>query len=64
MTLTCTCFINLFISSDSRRKGTKEDCYPQAPYIGGVADYDGDPLRQSFGINHKAFALRVIYYFF
>ena len=26
---------DLFISSDSRRKGTKEDCYPQAPYIGG-----------------------------
>ena len=26
---------NLFISSDSRRKGTKEDCYLQAPYIGG-----------------------------
>jgi len=27
---------NLFISSDSRRKGTKEDCYLQAPYIGDV----------------------------
>ena len=26
---------DLFISSDSRRKGTKEDCYLQAPYIGG-----------------------------
>ena len=49
----------MFISSDSRRKGTKEDCYPQAPYIGDVADYAGDPLRQSFGMIHEACALRV-----
>jgi len=26
----------MFISSDSRRKGTKEDCYPQGPLDRGM----------------------------
>ena len=53
----------MFISSDSRRKRTKEDCYPN-PYTGALIDYDGDPLRQGFGINHKAFALTGDLFFF
>ena len=61
---TCLCAHCSFISSDSRRKGTKEDCYLQASYIGGVTDYDGDPLHQGFGMIHKDFALKGDLYFF
>jgi hypothetical protein len=34
---------NTFISSDSRRKRTKEDCYPTNPYIGALVYSEGKP---------------------
>lgn len=47
-----------------KKKEPKEHPPNQAfPIWKDVVDYDGDPLRQSFSINHKAFALRVIYKF-
>jgi len=57
-----------FISSDSRRKRTKEDCYP-TPYIGTLilgqakrqsrADYGGKPPSSKSWYGSLAFALRV-----
>jgi len=56
-----------FISSDSRRKRTKEDCYP--PYIGALilgqakrqsrADYGGRPPSSKLWYGSLACALRV-----
>ena len=53
----------LFISSDSRRKGTKEDCYPKAPSKGMQTDYAGRPATSGFGYGSRAFALRVRHVF-
>jgi hypothetical protein len=36
-----------FISSDIRRKRSKEDCYPN-PYIGTLVDYGGRPPSSKF----------------
>jgi hypothetical protein len=45
----------MFISSDNRRKGTKEDCYP-TPYIGALVDYEGRPSPSRFWYGSPAFA--------
>ena len=45
----------LFISSDNRRKGTKEDCYPN-PYIGALVDSEGKPSTSKFWYGSPAFA--------
>ncbi|MBO4719548.1 MAG: hypothetical protein J5658_06720, partial [Prevotella sp.] len=49
----------LFISSARRNESKKHPPSPSLSLYGeDVIDYEGDPLRQSFGIARKAFALR------
>ena len=48
--------IFMFISSDSRRKGTKEDCYPKAPSKGMQFAPARDQPTLRFGYRSRAFA--------
>ena len=48
---------DLFISSDSRRKGTKEDCYPQGPLHRGMQTKSRRNRRLSVGFGIAGHAM-------
>ena len=50
----------IYSFSLAQRKRTKRDIPPTKAFPQGkdAIDYEGNPLRQSFGMIHKAFALK------